>query len=70
MATTRTTARKQLKKKEPKIKKLVLTPAVVAQVVVPPGHVPAVVVDQARKVVEIAPVPVAKKRNWFYRMFE
>lgn len=71
MVRKKKTARKTSIKlpQEPTVKKVELKPAEVAQVLMPPGHVPVVVADPVRKVVEIAPVPAKKKRGWFMRLF-
>ena len=52
--------------KKPKIKKVVLTPATVLQVVVPKDIVPVVAQDPEARTVEIAPVPRSHQRkSWW-----
>lgn len=61
---------KNVKKPKPKVKHVVLPKAGVVQVVVPAGVVPVVgPFDPVRKVVEIAPLPVARKRTWWQTLF-
>lgn len=64
--------RKTAKRKavKPRIRKVVLPDVGLVEVKVPAGVVPVVQVDPVRKVIEIVPVPVAKKRGWWASMFE
>lgn len=52
------------------IKKVVLSSAAVLKVELPKGHLPIVAVDPKRRIVEIVPVPAAKKeKTWWEHWF-
>lgn len=55
--------------KKPKIKKVVLTPATVLQVVVPKDIVPVVAQDPEARTVEIVPVPRSHQRKSWWDSF-
>lgn len=52
------------------VKKVVLNPTAVLKVELPKGHLPIVAVDPKRRIVEIVPVPAAKKeKTWWDHWF-
>lgn len=66
----RKAAKKSTKRAKPAIRKVALPVVGLVEVKVPAGVVPVMQVDPVRKVIEIVPVPAAKKRGWWARMFE